>query len=549
MAEDDLNFAPERPPEAIAAAASGFAPAAWIVSIAVHLALVAAFLDRTGPLPSPPPAIEVEVVLDAPLVEAAAATVGADQFLAPAPPDPAALDSVKPVALAAAPVPDLPPVSPPGLAPVAAFAVPQASAPVDAPEARRPAPPPDIPAAVPAMAAQAIVSVPDLPQPRDAPRLSSDSLPVDAPAAGQVPTAAVAPVEVAVAAPAGVRDSVSPPPESILQPPAPANLAPPAMPASAAGPDAAVALLPASDAAAAEVAATPIAPTPIASAEAPVQAAPSPVVAGSVASLDRDLAPAPVPLRVEAELATPRPPAPVQVPFGLDRAALARVASGFDCSKISVAVDEDLRSVSLSGHIRSEGDRDRLAQTIAALGDVPNLSLGDLHVVGEPYCRVLAFLERPELSRSDDQVHDAATIGESAQAGVLRLTEGMALQLRLRSPNFSSFLYVDYFTADGKVFHLFPERQQPEASFAPDEAILIGGPGGRGLKATIGPPFGLDMVVALASEKPLFRAARPTAETAEEHLNALTAAVAAAHRSEPRLRLEYSYFLVRTAAR
>ena len=503
MAEDDLNFAPERPPEAIAAAASGFAPAAWIVSIAVHLALVAAFLDRTGPLPSPPPAIEVEVVLDAPLVEAAAATVGADQFLAPAPPDPAALDSVKPVALAAAPVPDLPPVSPPGLAPVAAFAVPQASAPVDAPEARRPAPPPDIPAAVPAMAAQAIVSVPDLPQPRDAPP-------------GFRPTASRSmrrrrarcrrqrsPLSRSPWPRPPAFGSVSPPPKSILQPPAPANLAPPAMPASAAGPDAAVALLPASDAAAAEVAATPIAPTPIASAEAPVQAAPSPVVAGSVASLDRDLAPAPVPLRVEAELATPRPPAPVQVPFGLDRAALARVASGFDCSKISVAVDEDLRSVSLSGHIRSEGDRDRLAQTIAALGDVPNLSLGDLHVVGEPYCRVLAFLERPELSRSDDQVHDAATIGKSAQAGVLRLTEGMALQLRLRSPNFSSFLYVDYFTADGKVFHLFPERQQPEASFTPDEAILIGGPGGRGLKATIGPPFGLDMVVALASEKPL----------------------------------------------
>jgi hypothetical protein len=256
-----------------------------------------------------------------------------------------------------------------------------------------------------------------------------------------------------------------------------------------------------------------------------------------------------VPLPDREELTTLSVPAAPHVPFGIDRAALAQVVSGLECSRVNLEVDEGRRSISVSGHVRSAGDREWLVQKIAALGEIASLSLGNLHVVGEPYCRVLAFLDRPDLLRSEDQRHDAAMIGEPAQSAVLTLYAGMPLVLHLRGADFPSFLYVDYFTSDGRVYHLFPDRQSADARLAPRETTVIGGPTGRGLKATIGPPFGLDMVLALASEQPLLTSPRPTAEGAEGHLNALALAINAAKRRQPELRVEFTYFLIRTAAR
>jgi hypothetical protein len=107
-------------------------------------------------------------------------------------------------------------------------------------------------------------------------------------------------------------------------------------------------------------------------------------------------------------------------------------------------------------------------------------------------------------------------------------------------------VYVDYFTADGRVYHLLPTANLLDHRLRPNERLTIGGRNGRGVKATIGPPFGLDVVVALASDVPLFPRGRPVAEPANTYLADLAATVAEAHRREPALQLEYSYYLIQT---
>jgi hypothetical protein len=55
------------------------------------------------------------------------------------------------------------------------------------------------------------------------------------------------------------------------------------------------------------------------------------------------------------------------------------------------------------------------------------------------------------------------------------------------------------------------------------------------------------MVVALASERPLYRSARPVAENADAYLKALERMLTEVRQQDPGLRLEYSYYLIRTA--
>jgi hypothetical protein len=186
---------------------------------------------------------------------------------------------------------------------------------------------------------------------------------------------------------------------------------------------------------------------------------------------------------------------------------------------------------------------------LSAVPGVRDVRDAALHVVGEPYCRVLSFLSHPALTRSDEQKYDVAAIGASTQAGVVRFTAGMALELELGAPNFESRIYVDYFTADGRVYHLFPGDRLSDNTFAPNERFGIGGRYARGRKATIGPPYGLDVAVALASSRPLLERARPAAESAADYLEALGAAISEARLRDPALRVEYAYYLVRTSDR
>jgi hypothetical protein len=235
------------------------------------------------------------------------------------------------------------------------------------------------------------------------------------------------------------------------------------------------------------------------------------------------------------------PPAPDPRP------ALAEAVVNLECGRVEAAFDDLNGSVRLSGHIRSMQDREKLTAMVAAIAGIREVAQSDLQVVGEPYCQVLDFLARPELARSDDQRQDVEAITQPAQAGVLTLKGGMPLSLQLTGPDYPSYVYVDYFTADGRVYHLLPTASLADHRLASGERLTIGGREGRGVKATIGPPFGLDMVVALASEQPLYASVRPVAESADAYLKALERMTAEARRRHPGLRLEYSYYLIRTA--
>jgi hypothetical protein len=310
-------------------------------------------------------------------------------------------------------------------------------------------------------------------------------------------------------------------------------------------------------------------PVSLIAAPSPVQSAPPPALVAEVTEAVSPLvAPAPAqalpaPIGPSEKSASQSPPATVAIAalpgapaiaavapppaapsMALDlRAEVGRALEGLPCARVSARVNTD--AVILAGHVASDADRLRLRTRLAGLPGVERLDESGLTVVGEPHCGLLAFLGRGDIARSAEQRFDAAAIGAPAQAAVRRLAGGTVLQLDLGAPDYPAYIHVSYFSGDGSVAHLLPVSGSDHRT-RPGESLKLGGAGGRGRRATIGPPYGLDVVLAVASAEPLFATPRPVVERASDYLAALAAALEARRSGGRVTMLEYAYYLLLT---
>ncbi|MGH7120925.1 MAG: serine/threonine-protein kinase [Acetobacteraceae bacterium] len=136
------------------------------------------------------------------------------------------------------------------------------------------------------------------------------------------------------------------------------------------------------------------------------------------------------------------------------------------------------------------------------------------------YCQVLNLL-RP-VAASFGAPGGGFTLG--LKSGKTVLSDGDPIAFHLSMPEFPAWLTVDYFASDGSVAHLDPGPGNPARLEEAGAALLL-----HGTPAwTVGPPYGRDMIVAIASAKPLFATKRPESERASAYLPALAAALDAA---------------------
>jgi Papain family cysteine protease/Domain of unknown function (DUF4384) len=208
----------------------------------------------------------------------------------------------------------------------------------------------------------------------------------------------------------------------------------------------------------------------------------------------------------------PPPPAPVPpvVPPTPQRFTLSQLAA-LTCGKVSVR--QDGKNNILDGYVGSESDLE-LVKAVAA--NVPDTSVGDVLFAPWPQCEALQTLERP-LATSD---RPAVEIGATS-----RFRGGDPLNITIRSPGQISYLYVSYVQADGSVVHLVqPSGLIPQPTL-PRQTLSFGGGQNGGATFTIGPPFGREMIIAVASRSPLFDHALPAQQTEREYLTELRRAL------------------------
>jgi predicted Ser/Thr protein kinase len=147
-----------------------------------------------------------------------------------------------------------------------------------------------------------------------------------------------------------------------------------------------------------------------------------------------------------------------------------------------------------------------------------------LDTMTRPMCEPLTALSRPR--ERNQELAQPLGLRASAPGAVFR--NGQDLTLELDGPGFAANLQVDYFTLEGYVVHLLPNGLEKDAALAAGGHRRLGNRADGGRFWTIGPPFGRELIVVVASAKPLFAKPRPEAEQAGAYLGELRKALEAA---------------------
>lgn len=391
----------------------------------------------------------------------------------------------------------------------------------------------------PAVVQQAVASAAAVPRPE---RASLAALPVTAAAAPATPaatplaaaSAAIPPTQAAVIAAPVARPAPATPVVAALQRPA-APAAPRAQPVPAAVPEQA----------------PPRAPAPTLRPAAQSVAAAPPAAASIRATLafpgtgsDVD------PVSLAAFQSFVAPEATDSAAPSL-RDALAGLLGSVPCSRLQVSFDPDTVTLRIDGHV-PEGDAKApiLDALQARMGN--DISVQDnMLVLPEPQCGVLAGVEATGLPQSTDQITNPLVVGEDAHARVFRFVGGQDFVLDATGPDYSAYVYVDYFDTGGNVLHLSPNhsvpliKTLPKASFTLDPFV----DSGEAFRLQIGAPYGQDIAVAFAASRPLYDEIRPIVEPAAPYLDWLRDRIAEARAADPDFKGEWIYFFVSTSAR
>lgn len=152
-----------------------------------------------------------------------------------------------------------------------------------------------------------------------------------------------------------------------------------------------------------------------------------------------------------------------------------------------------------------------------------------------PYCDILDAI-RPVAAQP-------MTVG--LRDGATRLVEDQYIIPRATLPGFQAYTYFDYFSGDGTMAHLQPSPAFPSKQAAAGSTVTIGKAGEGGWQ--VNPPFGTDMVLAIASSAPLFTPERPQDDSVAAYVAALRASLEAAVKKGVKLSAGVS--LVQTVAK
>ncbi len=204
------------------------------------------------------------------------------------------------------------------------------------------------------------------------------------------------------------------------------------------------------------------------------------------------------------------PPKPVVVPpvASVQKQIEARLRE-VRCARLDGRISAD-RVVQVRGFLGSDRDLEQLRADLAAMPGVRRVDAGvALHPW--PQCEVyLNFADVLKVRRG---------LAAEARGAVGRtFAGGDSLSIEVVTPAYPSYLYVTYLQASGEAANLYwPLGRFPKA-FPPNSKVTLGGGAGGEPVYRIGPPYGDEIIVVVASASPLFRGELPDTATDRDYL-------------------------------
>jgi type IV/VI secretion system ImpK/VasF family protein len=191
------------------------------------------------------------------------------------------------------------------------------------------------------------------------------------------------------------------------------------------------------------------------------------------------------------------------------------------CAKIT-KVDVQADVVSLSGRVADEAQSAAIRKGLLSLDR--GIQVKDtLQTIPRPFCEVLDLLE-PFKKRNEDQVFGlTASLNKQGDLPLYVGNENFLVEVKTPA-KFDSYVYVDYYSTDESVGHLFPNEKETSNRLGPNRSYTVGQLNGPHPWLIL-PPFGRDLVTVIASKTPLFLQQRPASETATAYLKELRQAL------------------------
>jgi len=144
-------------------------------------------------------------------------------------------------------------------------------------------------------------------------------------------------------------------------------------------------------------------------------------------------------------------------------------------------------------------------------------------IVDDTFCPVLDAL------RAIGNAPDGA-LSVAQDGGAKPLHDNQVIALHATMPAFAGYLSVAYVQHDRTVAPLVPGPGYPRMTYPAHSRITLGNPRQNSPGWLVGPPFGEDMIVVVASTAPLFQTPLAETQTMDTYLSALQAAVDDLHR-------------------
>lgn len=185
----------------------------------------------------------------------------------------------------------------------------------------------------------------------------------------------------------------------------------------------------------------------------------------------------------------------------------------YTCSDLDAQVDGE-GSVQIRGHVARSQDIARVEQDLRAIEGVNALTM-DIGTRIWPHCEVVALL-KPYQQRSQENRQGLQVTPTAGHSDLF--AEGERVVVKLVQANYDGYLYVDYYTVDGSVIHLYPNLREPESGrlVKAGEQFNVGEKSPEGW--IVGPPFGQELITVISSPTPLYSGELPEYEPASSYL-------------------------------
>ena len=197
------------------------------------------------------------------------------------------------------------------------------------------------------------------------------------------------------------------------------------------------------------------------------------------------------------------------------------------CADITVEVDRCV--VKLQGRIESEENRTRLRSVVQNLRGITYVNDTLMRIVEAPFCEVLDILEPVQKHAEAHAFGLKVRLVNKEGKKFPIYVQGENLIIEVTTPEkFESFVYVDYYSTDGQVQHLFPNIKEALNFLPPRSVYSVGQPDDKHVEWKPLPPFGRELISVIATKQPLIftpKAPRYDPESARSYLDQLHQAI------------------------